>query len=699
MGDMKSHRSLPLAMHALARRLLLSSVPAAIACLAGATLPAQWHFLPLNAAQNVHATDWYVAHDTGNGLVALSAIAARWTTISPAGATFLQHQDAAIVTRENPTTLRGWSAYRNATATQTVSANASAVSGFNAANFILVLDNAPSTNGILRAYSAYTNTWASVALQTLPSFSAATDANVAVQIDGLAYHAYSAFTGQWTTYTASVAGGVPFTGADYAAVDLRGSSGPFRFAAFSAPRGVWSVSPTYPTTGAARVSAGGARGLAIRTDLGAPATFRYAGFSPSTAQWVTSSLVHNSAALLTATAFKNVVRISDLDPAARFEIFGAGNGIWQSLTGANLTEESVHEDFHVAYDASGSQCTVYGASALVGGGYTSVVVPSFFPGFSQGSHEMLVTGGFPNVAYGYSAATNTFSAPVPQPTGSGVAQGSIGGVGAFVVQGSAGIGTSPQAFTARWSNWVGGPAIGPNENWSMAVSTSIAVAIRDTFPGAQYHVFDQHRNAWLAPVTTSAPLPTWAMGPSCFFLTDVPGTYTSYAVQRGDWTVQGGFGAITSPGGNINMRENLAWFTDANNRICVFTTLPRAQAWMQWPISGRWATSGSGLGSTPYVGVSACGALPEYGLLYAALALPPGPLTIPGILGALDLDPLGAVQVADLGLFDADGVREATLQIGGAVPHGVQLWLQLVTVNVLTGQIAIHDRATGSTLF
>lgn len=687
-------------MHRLAKRLALPCcLPLVLGCLAGATR-AQWHFLPLNAAQSVQATDWYVAHDTGNGLVALSAIAANWTTISPAGSTFLQFQDAAIATRESPTLLRGWSAYRNTTATQTVSTNASVVTGFNAANFVLVLDNAPATNGILRAYSAYTNTWASVPLQTLPSFSPATDANVAVQIDGLAYHAYSAFTGQWTTYTASVAGGVPFCGADYAAVDLRGTSGPFRFAAFSAPRGAWTLSPTYPTTGAARVNAGGARGLAIRTDLGAPATFRYAGFSPSTAQWVTSSLVHQSSASLTTTAFKNGVRIADLDPSARFEFFGTGNGVWQSLTGTGLTEESVHEDFHVAYAASGSQCTVYAASALVGGGYTSVTLSSFFPGFSQGAHEMLVTGGSPNnVAHGYSAATNTFSGPVPQPFGSGVSQGSIGGVGAFVVQGSAGIGTSPQAFTARWGNWRSGPAIGPSENWSTAVSTSIAVAIRDTFPGAHYHVFDEHRNVWLPPVTTNAPLPTWAMGPNCFFLTDVPGTYTTYSVQRGDWTTQGGFGAITSPGGTINMRENLAWFTDTNNRICVFTTTPRAQTWLQWPISGRHATSGSGLGSTPYIGVSARGASPEYGLLYAALALPPSPITIPGILGTLDLDPLGAVQVADLGLFDADGVRETTLQFGGVVPPGTQLWFQLVTVNLLTGQIAIHDRATGSTLF
>jgi hypothetical protein len=683
-------------MHRSAR-LVPALVPAFL-CLATTALRAQWHFLPLNAAQNVHATDWYVAHDTGAGLVALSAIAANWTTISPGGSTFLQHQDAAIVTRESATLLRGWSAYRNATATQTVSTNASTVSGFNAANFILVLDNAPFTNGVLRAYSAYTNTWASVSLQTLPSFSAVTDANVAVQIDGLAYHAYSAFTGQWTTHQASVAGGVPFAGADYAAVDLRGTSGPFQFAAFSAPRGVWTLSPTYPPTGAARVSAGGARGLAIRTHLGAPTTFRYAGFSPSTAQWVTSSLVHNSAASLTTTAFKNGVRIADLDPAARFEIFGTGNGIWQSLTGANLTEENVHEDCHVAYESSGSQCTVHAASALVGGGYTSVVLSSFFPGFSQGSHELLVTGGSQNVAYGYSAATNTFAGPVQQPFGSGISQGSIGGVGAFVVQGSAGIGLRPEAFTARWGNWRGGPVIGPSENWSMAVSTSIAVAIRDTFPGAHYHVFDEHRNTWLPPVTTNAPLPTWAMGPSCFFLTDVPGTYTTYSVQRGDWTVQGGFGSITSPGG-INMRQNLAWFTDSNNRICVFTTLPRTQTWCQWPISDRFATSGSGLGSTPYVGVSARGASPEYGLLYAALALPPSPITIPGILGTLDLDPLGAVQVADLGLFDANGVREATLQFGGAIPPGIQLWLQLVTVNLLNGAITIHDRASGSFLF
>ncbi|MBL8752781.1 MAG: hypothetical protein JNK15_05725 [Planctomycetes bacterium] len=658
---------------------------------------AQWHFLPLNAAQNVQATNWYVAHDTGNGLAALSALANGWTTISPAGSTFRHLQEAMLVTQENPTTLRGWSAFRNSTATQTVSASFSFQTNQNAQTYGVLFDSVPATQGVLRAYSAYTNTWASLPLASFPSFSLVTGAHVAVQLEGLNYHAYSAHTGQWATLTVPVAGGLPFVGVDYVGVDLRGTNGPFQYAAFSALRGTWSLSPTYPTTGADRIASANAGAFAIRTDLGAPASFRYAGYSPVTGQWVTSSLVHSTASAATGTAFRNGVRIQDTDPAARFELFGAGNGVWQALTGANLQEQNLYEDFHVVRSASGSSCTVYAASTLVGGGYTSVVVPTFFPGFSQGTHEFLVTGN--NSAWGYSAATNAFAGPVAQPAGSGVSQGSVAAVGAFNVQGSSAPGLSAMAFTARHGTWVAGPATGALQNWTTYVSNSLAVAIQQTFPGAEFHVFDEHKNQWLPPVVTTAALPTWGLGPNCFYVPDGTGTYTVYSVQRGDWTVQAGFGAITSPGGGVNVLENLLWFTDSNNRICVFSLVGRAQVWHPWPLSNRYATSGAGPGSTPSVGVSARGSSPEYGLLYAALSLPPAPLSIPGVLGTLDLAVPGAVQIADLGLFDADGVREVQLQFPGVLPEVTSLWFQLVTVNLVTGQIAIHDRATGATLF
>jgi hypothetical protein len=234
-------------------------------------------------------------------------------------------------------------------------------------------DLVPFTNGVLRAYSQYTNTWASVALATLPSTSLKWAPNVAVQKDGLHYHAYSAYTGQWVTLDVAVEGGIPFIGPDYAAVDLRGTSGPFQYAAFSALRGKWTLSPVYPSTGAGLIASQSANALAIKTNA-AGSKCRYTGHSPISGAWTTSSFVHSTSATQSGLAFKNALRVQDTDTSVRFELFGAGNGIWQGLAGTNLVEESLHDDFHVVKDATDSASTLYLASAMVGGGYLSLAL-------------------------------------------------------------------------------------------------------------------------------------------------------------------------------------------------------------------------------------------------------------------------------------------------------------------------------------
>ncbi|HEX5053845.1 MAG TPA: hypothetical protein VFZ65_18850 [Planctomycetota bacterium] len=670
-----------------------------VACAATA-VPAQWYSLPLNAPQQVFAMNWYVAHDTGNGIVALSAIAQNWTTVSPAGSTMLRLADAVLLDREGPTTLRGWSAYSNSSATQTVSANINPVS--NGASYVVVLDNAPATFGVLRAYSGFTNTWANLPLAQIPTFSlaSASDGNVAVQQVGATYHAYSAYTGQWVTYTAAVAGAYTIVGPDYVAVDLHGTGGPRQYAAFSAQRGTWSVSPVYAAAGAAPVASQSANAFAIRADSGVATSFSYAGYSPLTGQWNTSSLVHTTGSTQTGTAFGSLVRIQDTDVNARFEIFGAANGIWQSLTGPNLMEAGLREEYQVVKDSTLTSSTVYAASALVGGGYTSITVPTYYPGVSQGSHGCLVFGGSSpatNAAWGYSAMTNTFTAPVAQPDASGVSQASGGAVAGFNVQGSSAYGTHAEAYTARWGTWVPGPAIGPAESWNTYAGTSLLLTERSLFPGYDLYVFDEHRNAWLPPVTTSAT--GFTVGRQCAIYHE-GGTYHAYSSQRGVWSAQSGIGTITSAGGFVNVLDNLAWFTDSNNLIWVFAAPDRTQSWFQGPLSSHFASSGATPGgTTPYVGVSVKGGPTQYGLLYASLTLPPAPIAIPGLGGSLDLGVPGLVQIADLGLFDADGVREVRFAFPAVVPPGTQLWMQAVAVDLLSFQIDLLGRSTGSVFF
>jgi hypothetical protein len=669
--------------------------PVAVVALAAAA-PAQWYSLPYNSPQSVYATDWLVTHSTPTGIAVFSAIAQRWDIMSPAGSIHQQINDSLVITREGTNTLRGWSAWTNESATQTVANSYSFESGFNALTYAALNDSAPFTNGVLRAYSSLTNTWASKPLSQLAVFSMVAGANVIAQKDGLNYHAYSPYTGQWTTLAVAQAGGNPISGIDFVAVDLRGTSGPFQYAAFSARRGTWTLSPVYPSTGAGAVVSSAANAFAIRTDTGTPGQFTYSAYSAVTGQWVTSSLPHTAASVQSTLAYKNVERIQDSNAAARFEIFGAANGIWQQLTGSNLTEESVHDDFHVVTNSSGSSCTVSIASALVGGGYTSVVVPSFFPSVTPGAHQCLVYGGtLPTLsAWGYSPATNTFAGPVPFVAASGSSLASAPAVGGFNSKGSGSVGTSLMAFSARNGTWRAGPTIQSGEGWDTYANGGMLVGIR-TVPTPLMQVYDEHRDAWLAPVAGAG----WTAGTSLIANLG-GGTFTGYSVHRGTWSTATGFGSITSGGGLITLTENLAWFTDSLNQIRVFASPARTQVWSQWPLSSRFATSGSGPGiSTQFVGVSTRGTPTQYGLLYAALALPPAPITIPGLTGALDLDLGTAVQVADLGLFDADGVRQVRIPVPGSVAANTRLWLQLVTVDLVTGQIDLPERASGACFF
>jgi hypothetical protein len=667
--------------------LLLLLVPA---------LPAQWASLPKNPAQSVYSGNWYVAHDTGSGVAAFSAVAQQWTTVSPTGSTVLRAADAALLTRESPTLLRGWSAYSNSSAPQAVSTNVAYTS--NGYDCVLVQDNAPATFGVMRAYSALTNTWASFTLAQLATNSALLGQHVVLQRDGNDYRAFSSYTGQWHTFTASVAAGNMFIGPDYAAVDLRGTSGPFQFAAFSARRGTWTLSPNYPTSGPAFVQTSDANAMAIRVDTGNPATFVYAGYSPTTGHWNQSSLVHSTSSSVSTIAYKNVVRIQDSSPAARYEIFGAGNGVWQSITGTNLVEDSLHEDFHVVKNSSLSSTIVYAASALVGGGYASITLPTPYPGISQGAHCCIVSDATA-AAYAYTAATNSFLPGVPQQPFGNVSQACSGTVGGFTMQGSAASGTNAQAFSARWGNWVAGPAISPSDSWMTYAGGALLVAVESTFPGYQLAVYDEHRNAWNA--TVNAGSPSWlAIGQNALAYPSGANTINVYSVHRGTWSAHSGIGAITSGAGTPTVLENILWFTDTNNLIWVCALSDRTQSWEQWPVSPQFATSGATPGgATPSFGVSMSGTPSQFALLYASLGLAPSPVSIPGILGTLDLDPLGAVQIAAPGLFDADGVLEARIPLPSVAPPSTQLWMQLVTVDLLTGQIEIAGRATGTRFF
>ncbi|TAJ17754.1 MAG: hypothetical protein EPO68_08930 [Planctomycetota bacterium] len=686
--------------------LSVRSVAAAIALALSIPAAAQWSSIPYDSSKSIAVGNWFVAHQTPAGHQAYSAIAQGWTNVAPSSATVKGYGDGHVIYEDGTGNYRGWSAFSNSSAAQSFAPGASIQNSVGAGTaYTTYYDLVPFTNGVLRAYSQYTNTWASVALTALPATSLKWAPNVAVQKDGLHYHAYSAYTGQWVTLDVGVEGGIPIVGPDYAAVDLRGTSGPFQYAAFSAPRGKWTLSPVYPTTGAGLIAQQGANALAIRSnDTGS--TFRYAGYTPITGAWTTSSFVHATSSSQSGLAFKNTLRVLDTDTSVRFEIFGAGNGIWQGLAGTNLVEESLHDDFHVVKDSAGSSTTLHIASAMVGGGYLAHVVPSFFPSVGQGSHGCAISGSndpSTNKVWAYSALAHAIAGPIAQPLSSGVSSANAGSVLGFNLQGSASFGATAWAHTSRYGQWVAGPALNPSESWTTLApfgSGSLLAAIRNNFTSHDLHVFDEHRGTWVAPLNTTAGSFTIAQN-AVFIPNPTTGVYQAYSAQRGTWSTQGGIGAITNPGGIASFAENLIWFTDSNAKLWAFSLCDRAQAWFQYPTAAQYHASGATSGgATPYLPVSVRGApSTELALVYASLALGPAPLSLPGFGGTLDLSLGGAFQLANLGVFDADGVRDAKIPLANPIGAGTQGWMQAVIVDLTTLSASFAGRATGARFY
>jgi hypothetical protein len=681
------------ALVAAAAAPLLLATPAA----------AQWHVRPHNAAGAVHATDWYVAHDTGSGLVAVSAIAPTWANVSPAGATFVQLQDKCLVTRESATTLRGWSALHNASATQSVSANVVVLSDPNAESFVVLRDDAPGTFGVLRAYSAFTNTWSSRPLVNPPApfVQWRTGVNTGAFADGTNLYAYSAHSAAWSSQAVGISLVPSLAGVDYVAHHRPPTND---YVVFNALRGTWSVSPVLstvvtPGSDPPVVAAASSCVFTIRVPdpTGPASAYRLAGYSARTDQWSTSPVAHLAGTVTTSALGENIARFDVSTPSGlHFETFGAATG-WAQLMSGTFSVFTT-DDHHVVVEPAAASMTVHVRSALTGGAYAAVTVPITNGSISGGMRQTVVTAGSSlatAAAWGWSPRTGAFAGPVPMPLGTNVSLGQGDSVHGFVVQGSLGVGTSPQAFTARHGTWVAGPVIQPNHTWQMLGAGSVLAADQIVGGTRLLHPFDERTNQWRAPVPISLSASPRAGGNSLVAASGL-GTWTGYSAQRADWVTRAGLGS--SPPPNVIARGNLAWFVDGNNDLVVFTTPGRAQAWSAWPLAGEY-TSGGIAGLQPPLGISLRGSPTEYALLYAALGRPPAPITIPGVLGALDLDPLGAVQVAAPGLFDADGVHVVRLQVPGAVPAGLEVSLQLVTVDLPTGVIALHDRATSSFVF
>ncbi len=671
-------------------RSFLHVAPILLACVA--PLTAQWDSIPRDQNEVVTKGANLIAHKNATGIHAFSALTQQWTTVSPAGSTSFGNGDSYVLTRESPTSLRAWSARRNSSAVLTVGASISVLHGFGE---VVMITDQSVVPGMLHAYSAMTNTWTSQVLGPNVVIAAASRFAVGV-LEGNLYHAFSAYSGQWSTLAVGAPGGNPVANDNIVTANLfSGGAGVRQIAAYSAVRGQWQLSPPYSATIGANALT--TNNLAtMRAERPSPTQFSFAGFSAATGTWTTSPLVHNTGSTVSATAYHNVGMVTDTDPNARFEVFGAGTGAWLQLTGSSLSNPTAHEDFATIEDPAAQ--TLYATSALAGGGWATLTGGYTCSGF--GDHLGLCVATGPVRYKAYSAANNLFTnGTVPTPPLNAVAGVSNGVLGI--------VGTGPctaEAFSPLSGDWVPGPVITGSETYQAFTTGSMFVTWNNFTPnGYLLHVFDLHRSAWNTPFQLP-PNYTFAVGANHVLAwpSSGSGTIYGYSAQRGDWTTLTTAGTLVNDGGVLAPFSNVVSFADSNGLLWAFSTMARLQATAQWPLSREYASAGPGpVGSTLPTLAFAMHGTPatEFGLVYAAFAVLPSPVAIPGFTGLLDVDPTNAFVLANLGVFDADGVLEAAIPMSIPTPGGLQVWLQALTLDLNSFQLGFAGRAAGTALF
>ncbi len=666
---------------------------AAILFACAAPLTAQWASTPRDPIESVRKGANLITHKNSNGIQAFAALTQQWTTVSPSGSTLLGNGDSYVLTRESPSSLRAWSARTNTSAVLGVGPSIAILHGFG--EVVLITDQSV-VPFVLHAYSAMTNTWTSKVLG--PNVVITSAGRFAIgALEGNLYHAFSAYSAQWSTLAVGAPGGNPVANGDLVTANLfAGGAGVRRIAAYSAVRGQWQLSPLYSATIGANSATTNHLAL-MRAELPNPTQYSYAGFSAAAGTWTTSPLVHSTASTVSTTVFQNVGMVTDTDPNARCEVFRAGDGTWLTMTGANLGNTTVHEDFATISDSLTQ--TLYATSALTGGGWATLT-GGYSCNPSLGDHVGLCTATGPVRYRAYSAATNSFSSstlsspPLNAVTGQGSAVLGVVGTGPYTAA----------AFSPLSGDWVPGPMISGSDTYQAFTNGSLFVTWNNFTPnGYLLHVFDLHRSAWNAPFQLP-PNYTFAVGANHVLAwpSSGSGTIYGYSVQRGDWRTLTSAGTLISDGGVAAEFSNVVSFADSNGLLWAFSTMDRLQATAQWPLSREYASAGPGpLGSTlPTLAFAMHGApASELAFVYAAFAVLPSPVAIPGFSGLLDIDPSNAFLLSNLGVFDADGVLETALPMSIPTPGGLQVWLQGLTFDLNTAQITFAGRAAGTAMF
>lgn len=569
-------------------RTLVCAASALLAATAPAQAPEVWADLVLPGpvvATQLDGQGKLVRYDEGSMLHVFSSTTRRWDSTPKTPGALLRLFNDCLINVE-PGLCRGYSSYGGHFADLPIAPPANLMNPSGQINDSLVLVHAGNQ---LHAFSAFTGQWTSRAVT--PMFSVEVERHVAVLSDGAVLAGMSAFDGRWVDLTAQVTvSGLDADGTTAFAV------GGDTVHAFSAHTRSWRVH-THPTRATATFTRGDDWGMWVENG-------ELLAFSGLRGEFVRES---NGAGAVAAS--------SDL-----FALVDAPNGYfaWSAVT-ADLLYVPRRASLVKAGTASAlliDPQRVRGYSPLR---QTTAMLhePTSVRVAGTDVAHVVTTGGR---TWAWSSTTGTWHAAPAASTGATPT--------ATTTTVAVDTATDCHAFDARNGQWV---ALGRPLQLLTANPSSAPLLGHDA---TTLWAFDTGRGRWRGVPRTSTTAPIYGIWRTSAIVLDGLSAH-AIGAQHGEWSSHQ---LPASSAGNITPHANSeVAFLSAGNLVAAAAMLPEISSWQQFPHFRRVQPLGAPLAFSATLAAGAAAV--------AALGAGSDAVAVPG-LGELFVDPAAAVLTA-----------------------------------------------------
>jgi hypothetical protein len=622
-------------------------------------LAGQWASIA-DSGGDVKVSGFMVLHDDGASLKAFSAFAKGWRTVAPTGSTVAGAGAWAALIRLPDGEYRAYSARLHAVADLADGVGVPAVATFAGApldDVVLVQRSDGVGMPVLSAaYSAQTNTWASVTTDDPPVTSLSRF--VVALWDGAAgqVHGFGARRAFWQAQAIDTCLPPLLTDGNTAAVLHEDDQGAVTVLAFSAIANAWAFSPEIADMTPFLLDHD-----VIGMLAGAPDACSPCAFSSYTRTWVVSPDVGIVGDFELVVRDKLVVvhRTSGL-PVVQ-AIGALPHNAWAPVMGVAPGVLDLSEDAVIVDDAAAVPPKIQGFSGLSGGGWVvrNVTGAVIFEGTPEHGCVVSDAGG---QFHAFSPAKGAWAPAL-------VMAGATARVGDCVaIVESA---TGARGWSVRHNAWVAAPGAAAGSTLAYTVEGSIAARVR-TPPGGSpvLDAFDERSGGWKT-AALDAPVLATSVVANALMLLEGAGV-EGFSAQRSDLVAAPG---VTFPISPTMVGENVILFSDAADLLHAFGSTADGHLFYDWPLGTETHAFARPFAPVQLLRSAVLAEPSALGVLgIATTPFFPG-VPVPGLGLLFLLPPLLATQV---GVLPASpfGVAPVSMPIPAGAGAFVELWAQ-----------------------